>query len=75
VAVLEPMANLTPRDGLRTEIAKLGDARVAAVGPDEASVTTFGANILDPALWGPAFKAGLAQAASAAPALYEVWYG
>ncbi|MFC4059622.1 patatin-like phospholipase family protein, partial [Planomonospora corallina] len=59
VVVVEPLAHLTPRTALRSELARLGDAAVAHVVPDETAVAVFGVNVLDPSLWRPAFDAGL----------------
>ncbi len=73
VVVLEPMASLTPREVLQAEIARLGDVAVASVGPDEAALAVFGTNILDPGLWLPAFKAGLAQAPGRAAEVAAAW--
>ncbi|MEV8630370.1 patatin-like phospholipase family protein [Streptosporangium sp. NPDC051023] len=73
VVIVEPLAHLDARRRLETEIAALGDAAVAHVAPDQASVTVFGADILHPALWRPAFAAGLAQAPGTAEAVARVW--
>ncbi|MEV5409332.1 patatin-like phospholipase family protein [Thermopolyspora sp. NPDC052614] len=73
VVVLEPLSALWPRERVQAEIDTLGDAKVLSLTPDEAALAVFGANVLDPALWGPAFKAGLDQAASAADAVRKVW--
>jgi NTE family protein len=73
VLVLEPMADLAPAEVLQAELATLGGAKVARLGPDEAALAVFGQNVLDPALWGPAFKAGLEQASSAATSIRAVW--
>ncbi len=73
VVILEPLSALWPRERVQAEIDALGDAKVLSLTPDEAALAVFGANVLDPALWGPAFQAGLAQAASAAPAVRRTW--
>jgi NTE family protein len=73
VVIIEPLAHLSPRETLRRELRELGDARVAQIGPDQAAIDVFGANVLDPALWRPAFRAGLAQAAASAPEVRAVW--
>ncbi|MBW8483068.1 patatin-like phospholipase family protein [Actinomadura parmotrematis] len=75
VVVLEPLAHLMPRTGLERELAALGSAEVAAVAPDAASVEVFGLDFLSPSLWRPAYAAGLAQAAAAAPEIRKVWNG
>jgi NTE family protein len=64
---------MTPRSVLEKEIATLGDARVAAVGPDQPSIDLFGVNVLDTGLWLPAFAAGVAQAAAVAEEIGRVW--
>nr|BFE88331.1 hypothetical protein GCM10020093_109320 [Planobispora longispora] len=73
VVLLEPMAHLSPRTRFQAEIAELGDAVVAHIVPDEASIAVFGANVLDPALWRPAFDAGLAQAPAVAETVAKTW--
>ncbi|MGC5011292.1 patatin-like phospholipase family protein [Streptosporangium sp. DT93] len=75
VVVLEPLAHASPRSRFEAEVAELGDARITHVGPDEAAITVFGADVLDPALWRPAFEAGLAQAPAVAGSVAEVWKG
>ena len=42
------------------------DALQATIQADQAAIDVFGVNILDQALWKPAFQAGLAQSAAAA---------
>ncbi|MER6829274.1 patatin-like phospholipase family protein [Streptosporangium sp. NPDC000563] len=73
VVLLEPLAHVSPRSRLEAELAELGEATVAHVVPDEASVAVFGANVLDPALWRPAFQAGLAQAPAAQESVARAW--
>ncbi|WP_329092530.1 MULTISPECIES: patatin-like phospholipase family protein [unclassified Streptosporangium] len=73
VVLLEPLAHVSPRDRLEAELAELGDATIAHVVPDEASIAVFGANVLDPALWRPAFQAGLAQAPAVAESVARAW--
>jgi len=73
VVLLEPLAHVSPRSRLEAELAELGEATVAHVVPDEASVAVFGTNVLDPALWRPAFQAGLAQALSVQESVARVW--
>jgi NTE family protein len=73
VLILEPMAQLSPREVLQAELGTLGTAAAAVIGPDEAAVAVFGLNVLDPALWGPAYKAGLEQATAVAPSVREIW--
>lgn len=73
VIVLEPLGHLTPRAALDAELGKSGAARTHVIHPDDASIAVFGENVLDPALWGPAFKAGLAQAPLSAGPLRDLW--
>ncbi|GAB3667851.1 patatin-like phospholipase family protein [Actinocorallia lasiicapitis] len=73
VVVIEPMAHLTPRGVLTRELAQLGEAKVATVGPDRAAIEVFGVDVLDPSLWKPAFAAGLAQAPASVAAVGAVW--
>lgn len=54
------------------QAAKLGVPSVV-VSPDQAALAAIGKNVLDPARRGPAAEAGLAQAASVAAAVREVW--
>jgi NTE family protein len=73
VVIIEPLAHMTPRSVLERELATLGDARVATIGPDQASIDLFGVNVLDTGLWLPAFAAGVAQAAAVAEEIGAVW--
>jgi NTE family protein len=73
VVILEPMAHLSPRTALERELLELGDAQVVAIGPDQAAIDVFGVNVLDPALWSPAFQAGVAQAEASAASVRAVW--
>ncbi|MEU3163154.1 patatin-like phospholipase family protein [Streptosporangium sp. NPDC006930] len=73
VVLLEPLAHVSPRSRLEAELAELGEATVAHVVPDEASVAVFGTNVLDPALWRPAFQAGLAQAIAVQESVARAW--
>lgn len=73
VVILEPLAHVAPRARFEAELAELGDAAVAHVAPDEAAVAVFGANVLDPGLWRPAFEAGLAQAPAVIDVVAKVW--
>ncbi|MFF4987466.1 patatin-like phospholipase family protein [Streptosporangium saharense] len=73
VVVVEPLAHLETRERFDAEITTLGDAAVAHVAPDQAAVDVFGIDILNPALWRPAFAAGLTQAADVAETVAKVW--
>ncbi|GAB2823337.1 patatin-like phospholipase family protein [Actinocorallia aurea] len=73
VVIIEPMAHMTPRPVLEREIIALGDAKIAAIGPNQVSIELFGVDILDGRLWLPAFEAGRAQAAEVAEEVGAVW--
>ncbi|WP_344898168.1 hypothetical protein [Streptosporangium longisporum] len=40
--IMEPLAHVSPRARFEAEVAELGDARIAHVGPHEAAITVFG---------------------------------
>ncbi|POM26520.1 hypothetical protein BTM25_09210 [Actinomadura rubteroloni] len=73
VVVLEPMAHLTRRDVLARELATLGSARIATVGPDAETAELFGIDLLSPKLWTTAYATGLRQAAAHAAEIADVW--
>ncbi|WP_433497210.1 patatin-like phospholipase family protein [Sphaerimonospora sp. CA-214678] len=73
VIVLEPLGHLTPRAALEAELEKSGASRTHVIHPDDATIAVFGEDVLDPALWGPAFKAGLAQSPLSAGPLRDLW--
>jgi len=73
LVVLEPLGDWTPRTVLEAELAKAGAAASYVVQPDAASLAVFGENVLDPRLWGPAFEAGLDQAAALVEPVAAVW--
>ncbi|MBP2702599.1 patatin-like phospholipase family protein [Microbispora sp. RL4-1S] len=73
IVVLEPLGALTPREVLDAELGEAGAATSYVIHPDEASLAAFGTNVLDPALWGPAFRAGLDQAPALAEPIAAVW--
>ncbi|WP_182886444.1 patatin-like phospholipase family protein [Microbispora sp. H10885] len=73
IVVLEPLGHLTPRAVLDAELLKAGADAAYTVHPDGASREVFGADVLDPRLWGPAFRAGLDQAAAVAAPLAGIW--
>lgn len=64
-----------PMPKVAAEIAALAPMPVALVSPDEASSAAFGRNALDPAVRGPAARAGFAQAATVADRVRAVWVG
>jgi NTE family protein len=73
IVIIEPMAHLSPRLLLERELKALGTARVAVVGPDQHAIDAFGHDILDPALWRPAYHAGIIQAGTVVDRVQEVW--
>ncbi|MEZ0075868.1 patatin-like phospholipase family protein [Planotetraspora sp. GP83] len=73
LVVLEPLGHLSPRATLEAELRAAGTPRSLLIQPDEAAAAVFGENVLDPALWGPAYKAGLAHAAALAEPASAVW--
>ncbi|GAB1817120.1 patatin-like phospholipase family protein [Herbidospora sp. RD11066] len=73
VVVLEPLIGMVPPERLARELEKTGATQTTTVGPDAAAKAVFGTDVLDPGLWAPAFKAGLAQAPSVAAQVGEVW--
>jgi predicted acylesterase/phospholipase RssA len=73
VVILEPLAHMAPRQHFEAEVAELGDAMVTHVAPDEASMAVFGSNVMDGALWRPAFEAGLAQAPAVVEIVAKAW--
>ncbi|GAA5045647.1 NTE family protein [Thermocatellispora tengchongensis] len=73
VVIMSPMAAMTPPEPLRSEIETLVTDDVSVIAPDENAVAVFGVNVLDPALWQPAFEAGLAQAPALADDVAKIW--
>ncbi|MGI8329872.1 patatin-like phospholipase family protein [Actinomadura scrupuli] len=73
VVIIEPMAHLSPRALLERELAALDTANVVAIGPDQHAVEAFGHDVLDPALWRPAYHAGIIQAGGVVDRVQEVW--
>lgn len=73
VIVLDAIGHLTPREGLRAELATLGASRTLVLTPDDGAAAAMGTNLLDPVTWAPALDAGLAQAASCAEAARALW--
>jgi NTE family protein len=73
VVVLEPLGNMSPRAMLEAELLAVGTASTLVIQPDEATVAVFGENVLDPALWAPAYKAGLTQADTLAESVAALW--
>jgi NTE family protein len=73
LVVLEPMGAASPRAVLEGELLTAQVPRTHIVQPDAPALAVFGDNVLDPGLWGPAFKAGLAQAPLLAEPLRRIW--
>jgi NTE family protein len=73
VVVVAPLTrSASPAATPQVQAAKLGVPSIV-VSPDRAALTAIGSNLLDPARRRPAAEAGLAQAASVAQAVREVW--
>jgi NTE family protein len=73
VVIIEPMAHLSPRPLLERELEALGTANVTMIGPDHHAIEIFGHDVLDPALWRPAYHAGIIQAGAVVDRVQEVW--
>ncbi len=70
VLVLAPM----PDADLADQVSRIATSgRVEVVVPDEASLTAFGVNPLDPAVRAPAARAGATQGLSPAPRVAGLW--
>jgi NTE family protein len=61
VVVLDPIAGLRPGRRLQAELAATGAGETMVIEPDEAALTSFGTDLLSPAIWLPAFAAGREQ--------------
>jgi NTE family protein len=75
VVVLVPLLMVEPQQRqLDEELAALGpDVATVVVVPDRASIDAVGPNPLDPSRRPAAVRAGLAQAAAAAPDIAKLW--
>jgi NTE family protein len=73
VVVLDPLAHTMPEDRVAAELTSTGASATTVVGPDQPSVDSFGADLLDQNLWLPAFTAGRTQAVTIAPQVAKVW--
>lgn len=71
--VAEPLAHLVPRETLRRELAAVGAATVVTVSPDEPAIAAFGPDLLSPAGWRPAYRAGVRQGTDTAANLRTAW--
>jgi NTE family protein len=71
VIVLAPMPDADLADQVSLIAAASG--RVEVLAPDEASVTAFGVNPLDPAVRAPSAWAGATQGHRSAPHLADLW--
>ncbi|MFS8099721.1 patatin-like phospholipase family protein [Lentzea alba] len=73
VVVVAPLTRAaSPAATPGAQAARLGVPSIV-VSPDKAALAAIGSNLLDPARRRPAAEAGLAQAASVAEAVREVW--
>jgi NTE family protein len=73
VVVVAPLTrSASPAAAPQAQAARLGVPSIV-VSPDKAALAAIGPNLLDPARRRPAAVAGLAQAASVADAVREVW--
>jgi NTE family protein len=75
VVIIEPMGHLSPRPLLERELEALATGNVVTIGPDQNAVEVFGNDVLDPALWRPAYHAGIIQAGAVVDRVQEVWKG
>jgi NTE family protein len=76
VVVLAPITyGLRPMPSVPDQVAELGRScqAIVMVAPDEAAVTAFGRNLLDPRRRAPAARAGYAQAAAVLADVAAVW--
>jgi NTE family protein len=61
VVVLDPIAGLRPRERLQAELAATGAGDTLVIEPDEGAAASFGADLMSPSVWLPAFAAGREQ--------------
>jgi NTE family protein len=61
VVVLDPIAGLRPREQLQAELAATGAGDTMVIEPDEDAAASFGADLMSPSIWLPAFAAGREQ--------------
>jgi NTE family protein len=73
LVVIEPLAHLLPGQALQQEPETTRAAAVVTVAPDAASLRAFGTDLYDSASWNPAYRAGLAQAATVVDEIGVHW--
>lgn len=61
VVVLDPIAGLRPGERLQAELAATGAGDTMVIAPDEGALASFGAELMSPSIWLPAFAAGREQ--------------
>lgn len=73
LVVIEPLAHLLPGQALQQEPETTRAGAVVSVAPDAASLRAFGTDLYDSASWNPAYRAGLAQAATVVDEIGVHW--
>ena len=73
IVVIEPLARPVPGRPPQREPGTARAGAVLPVAPDAASLRAFGTDLYDSAAWNPAYRAGLAQAATAAAEIGVEW--
>jgi NTE family protein len=73
LVVIEPLAHLLPGQALQQEPETTRAGAVVTVAPDAASLRAFGMDLYDSASWNPAYRAGLAQAATVVDEIGVHW--
>jgi NTE family protein len=74
IVVLAPLAPIRMRGAPAAEIDALRrSAKVALVGPDEATLEALGPNVFDATRWEPAIEAAIRQGHRVAPEISAVW--
>lgn len=74
LVVIEPLADMFPREPLTRELAEAGADVVVTIGPDEETLRAFGPDLHDRAAWVPSYRAGVRQAAEAAQRVRATWH-
>ena len=75
VLILAPMDELLPvSENVSAGMRRLEDeARMQFIRPDEASITAFGPDLLDPAIRGASARAGRSQGQAVAASVQSLW--
>lgn len=73
LVVIEPLAHLFSGEMLQQELETARAGALVTVAPDAASLRAFGSDLYDSASWNPAYRAGLAQAATVADEIGVQW--